>query len=243
MVNFANMFKISPTPAPAPASGDNNNNNNNNPGDNKNLSDPNPPIGADGKIPGTDPTPVNPLDAYKKMYDTANASSDIHAPVFKLDPKVLSEVSATMDFTKNVNPELITKALAGDAKSLLEVMQAVGRNSYSASLEHATTLTETHLGQRADFEGKRVDAGVKKQLTTDALSTTAPNYDHPVVKAELNRVADMFARANPDASPQQIAKAAQKHITELSAALNPAAAKSDGNVDANGMDWSKYLNS
>lgn len=230
---LAQMFKTSPQPTTIDL---------NKPivDDNKALSDPSKTVDADGKIPG-DLTPINPLDAYKKMYDNANASSDIHAPSFKLDPKVLGEVSASMDFTKGVNPELITKALAGDAKSLIEVMQSVGRNSYSASLEHATTLTETHLGQRAAFEGQRVDQGVRKQLTTDALST-APSYDHPVVKAELNRVADMFAKANPDASPQQIAKAAQKHITDLSAALNPATKSNvSDNTDAQGMDWTKYL--
>lgn len=232
---FAKMFKTEPVVTATPTTPTTTI-------ENKGLSAPNPTVGVDGKIPG-EITPVNPLDAYKKMYDNANASSDIHAPSFKLDPKVLGEVSSTMDFTKNINPELVTKALAGDAKSLIEMMQSVGRNAYSASLEHATTLTETHLGQRAAFEGQRVDQGVKKQLTSDALST-APSYEHPVVKAELNRVADMFAKANPDASPQQIAKAAQKHITELSAALNPASKSTvSKDTDENGVDWTKYLSS
>lgn len=192
-----------------------------------------------GKIPGSDGTPVNPLDAYSKMFENANKDSDIHAPSFKLDPKVLGEVSKGMDFTKGLDPTLMEKALAGDAKSLLEVIQNVGRNSYSASLEHATALTETHLGQRAAFENSRVDKGVKQQLTADALSS-APNYDHPVIKLELNRVASQFAAANPDATPQQIAKAAQKYITDLSQALNPVKTQEEI-VKAGETDWTKYL--
>lgn len=205
----------------------------------KGLSAPNPSVGADGKLPDGTGTPVNPLDAYKKMYEDANKSTDLVAPSFKIDPKVLGEVSASMDFTRGVQPELMEKALAGDTTALLGVIQAVGRSAYQASLEHGTALTETHLGQRGEYEGKRVDKGVRDQLTTNALSD-APNYSHPVVKAELNRVASMFAASNPDASPQQIAKAAQEHLQALSAALAPGATAAETSANAP-MDWSKYL--
>jgi hypothetical protein len=204
----------------------------------KGLSDPNPALDKDGKLPGTDQTPINPLDAYKTMYENANKNSDLAAPSFKLDPKTLGDVSKSMDFTKGIDPALMEKALAGDAKSLLAVINASGQAAYSASLEHATALTETHLGQRAEYEGKLLNKGVKTQLTTDALSS-APNYDHPVVKAELNRVASMYSAANPDATPQQVAKAAQKHLQDLSAALSPP--KTQDETAAGEMDWSKYL--
>lgn len=201
-------------------------------GDSPNTTDEN------GKLLEQSGTPVNPLDAYAKMFDNASKSSDIQAPSFKLDPKVLGEVSSSMDFTKSIDPALMEKALAGDTKALLATIQAVGRNAYSASLEHATSLTEKHLSQRAEYETSRVNSGVRQQLTSNELSS-APNYAHPVVKAELNRVATQFSAANPDASPQEVAKAAQKYIADLSAALNPAATptkQTEGEVD-----WTKYL--
>jgi len=186
-------------------------------------------------------TPVNPLDAYSKMFENASKSSSIEAPAFKLDPKVLGEVSTSMDFTKGVQSELMDKALQGHTQALLAVIQSVGRNAYSASLEHATALTETHLGQRAAYETQQLNKGVKQQLTSNALST-APNYNHPVVKAELNRVAAQFASGNPDASPQEIATAAQKYITDLSAALAPASTSKNAQQEE-GIDWEKYLKS
>lgn len=195
---------------------------------------------ATGQIPGTALTPVNPLDAYKKMLDNADKSGTIQAPSFKLDPKVLEDVSKSMDFTKGLDSSLLENALKGDAKSLLQVIQSVGQNSYRASIEHNTALTETHLGQRSAYDNSRVTAGVKTQLTSDALSS-APNYDHPVVKAELNRIAGEFARSNPDASPQQVAKAAQQYINDLNAALTPAKKSSDGSNSEGEFDWSKYL--
>lgn len=228
-MSIMDMFKSSPAP----------DNNSSQPPTEKSLSASPPSTDPSGKIPGSDGIQVNPLDAYKKMFDNADKSSDIQAPSFKLDPKVLGEVSKSMDFTKGIDPSLLEKALGGDAKSLMQVIQSVGQNSYSASLEHATALTETHLGQRAAFEGSRVDKGVKQQLTSNALST-ATNYGHPVVKAELNRVASQYAAANPDASPQQIATAAQKYIADLNSALNPS--KTPEQVTKEGeTDWTKYL--
>ena len=41
--------------------------------------------------------PVNPLDVYKNMFDTSkNAAAEDVAPAFKLDDKVLSEVSGKL---------------------------------------------------------------------------------------------------------------------------------------------------
>ena len=201
----------------------------------------NPPAaGPDGKMPGTDPNNQNPLDVYSKMFDNANNNSDIQAPAFKIDPKVLSEVSGKMDFTKGINGEVLQKATSGDVNALLDIIKTVGQNSYRAAIEHNTALTDTFLTTRGDFEKKSLERGVKSQLTASELSN-APNYNHPVVKAELNRIANQFAAANPDASPQEVAKAAQKYISDLQSALNPEAKK--GSSEEGEMDWSKYLGS
>lgn len=207
------------------------------------LSD-NPKIaGEDGKMPGTSPNMENPLDSYKKMFDNANKDSELQAPSFKIDSKVLNDVSSKMDFTRGINQEVLSKATSGDVSALMDIIKTVGQNAYKASLEHNTALTDTYLNQRGEFDKKSLEKGVKSQLTSEALSN-APNYNHPVVKAELNRIASQFAAANPDSSPQEIAKAAQKYISDLQSALNPSdpSKNSDGSDKPEEMDWSKYLN-
>lgn len=186
----------------------------------------------------------NPLDVYQKMFDNASKNSEIQAPSFSIDPTVLTDVSSKMDFTKGINPELVQKASSGDAAAMMEMIKAVGQNAYRASLEHATKLTDTHLGQRAEFDAKRLAKGVKDQLTSDALSSNV-NTNHPVVKAELNRIAREFAASSEyaDASPQQIASAAQKYLNDLHSAMNPADPSKDKNGDAKPaeIDYMKYI--
>ena len=231
---FKPQTSANPSEAPAPAGS------NPPPAAKTDLSANPPAVGPDGKMPGTDPNNQNPLDVYSKMFDNANNNSDIQAPTFKIDPKVLSEVSGKMDFTKGINGEVLQKATSGDVNALLDIIKTVGQNSYRAAIEHNTALTDTFLNTRGEFEKKSLERGVKSQLTASELSN-APNYNHPVVKAELNRIASQFAAANPDASPQEVAKAAQKYISDLQAALNPETKK--GSPEEGEMDWSKYLGS
>lgn len=234
-MSIMDMFRLSPAPAPAaPNVGTSAQPNNGK----DNLNDSPSSTDSTGKIPGTDPINQNPLDIYQTMFDNAANNSEIQAPTFKIDPKVLGDVSSKMDFTRGINQEVLTKATSGDVSALMDIIKTVGQNAYKASLEHSTSLTDTFLTQRGEFEGKQVAKGVKNQLTFNELSS-APNYSHPVVKVELNRVASQMSAANPDASPQEIAKAAQQYINDLSNALNPKTKKDS--ADSGEFDWSKYL--
>ena len=187
----------------------------------------------------------NPFDEYAKLFKTASENSDIQAPQFSLDPKVIADVAGKMDFTKGINPELIQKANSGDAAAMMQLIQETGRNAYRASLEHATKLTDTHLGQRSEFESKSLKRGVKEQMTSDALTANNTNLNHPVIKAELNRIAKQFA-ASPeyaDASPSEIAKAAHTYLNDLHAAMNPAdpSKTKEGKAKPKEVDYMAYI--
>jgi hypothetical protein len=224
--------------------------NNNQQQDNKmngkdNLSATNPTVDpATGKMPTSKPSDENPLDVYTKLYDNANKATPNEPPSFNLDPKVVADVASKMDFTRGVDPELVQKATNGDAGAMMQLIQEVGRNSYRASLEHVTKLTDTHLGQRAEYDTKKVQSGIKSQLTSDALSSL-PNYNHPVIKAELNRIANQFANSQEyaDATPSQIAEAAKRYLNDIHAAMNPANKTVAQQQEEEGMDWTKYLTS
>lgn len=191
--------------------------------------------------------PENPFDVYTKLFETAATNSDIQAPSFSIDPKVVAEVSGKMDFTKGINPELIQKATNGDAASMIQLIQEVGRNSYRASLEHTTKLTDTHLGQRSEFEGKKLRQGVKQELTMGAFDpATNPQLNHPVVRTELNRIASQFAAANPDATPQEIAGMAKKYFSDIYNVMNPSEGSSGksgkgGKNSDDGFDYFAYI--
>jgi hypothetical protein len=202
------------------------------------LSKSPPTTSPDGKMPGTNSMPENPLDAYAKMFDNAAKNSGVQAPNFSLDPKLVDDVAGKMDFTKDIQPDMMANALKGDVQALLGVIQATSQNAYKAALQHGTALTDTFVKNRSEYDRTQMKSGVRGELTTQALSD-APNFDHPVIRQELIRVAEQFAKANPDASPQEIATSAKQYMTDIASALNPKAPPKK-EIDGE-RDWMKYL--
>lgn len=182
-------------------------------------------------------TPTNPLDAYSKIFEPQQNAPET-PPAFNLDPKVLGEVSGSLDFTKSVQPELLQKALTGDAQSLLQIMNQIGQQAYQSALSHSSSLTDKFVGARSAFDQKQLGTGVKRELTTQALSNI-PNYNHPVVKNQLNMLANQIQAANPEYSPEQIAQTAAKMMQDLAGAINPQS--TEAKDEPKQVDWASYL--
>lgn len=193
----------------------------------------------DGKMPGTDQLPPNPLDLYAKLWETSNEAPEV-APAFNLDPKVLDNVSGTLDFTKAVSPELMQKAIAGDMTALMQVMNHVGQQSYKAALAHSTSLTDKFVDARAAFDLKGVGSKVKSELAANAMASI-PNYSHPAVKAEVTRIAQAMQKQNPDASPDEIATATKAYFVNVYAAINPSASTQEAEGNSAATNWDKYF--
>jgi hypothetical protein len=191
---------------------------------------------------------VNPLDQFNKMWDTSTQGQTEAPPSFSIDDKVLDSVAGQQDFTKGIDPSLIQKAMAGDAQSMMEIMQSIGRNAYRSSLQHSGLLTDKFVSARESHSEKGFSNKVRKELTTTALADT-PNFSHPVVKKQLTMIAQQFASQHPDASPQEIAKMSKDYLQELATAIKPA---SDGDDESNPkgnplsrkgktVDWDKWF--
>ena len=183
--------------------------------------------------------PINPLDAYAKIFENAN-KEDEGPPAFNVDNKVLDEVSGKMNFISQANPELLQKAQSGDTSAIIELIQEVGRNAYKSALHHTTALTDAHLTRRGEFEKATLSKNVKDTLTNEALSSI-PNSNHPVVRAELRRIAENLARQHPDAPASEIARDTQKYFAAVYNAVSPQSpptpVQKAGEID----DWEKFL--
>jgi hypothetical protein len=186
-----------------------------------------------------DPQPINPLDAYAKMFD--NQTNEEGPPSFSIDDNVLNDVSSKLNFMSGVDTSLVQRATQGDAQAMIDLMQAVSQKAYQSALKHSTALTDVHLNRRGEFEKSNVTKNVKDTLTNEALSTI-PNSSHPVVKAELRRIAENLARQNPDAAASEIAKEAQKYFATVYNAISPQTQPEQQQKAGEVQDWESFLN-
>jgi len=189
--------------------------------------------------------PATGIDRFSKMWDDTGSQSDT-PPAFNIDSKILGEVASSQDFMQGIDPELMQKATSGDVQSLMQLMNHVGRNAYSRSLEHTSTLTDKFVGAREAHNAKSMSGNVRKELTTNALSSI-PNFKHPVVQKQLKETADRLQKMHPDASPQEIVSMTTEYFQELMGAMNPDSAnnkdgKTKANAEVRGEDyWDEFF--
>lgn len=183
----------------------------------------------------------DPMAIYSKMFEDAAKVTTEGPPAFNLDSETLSKVSSQMDFMKGVPQDLMERASGGDVKALMELMQHTNRNAYAAALDHGTKLTDTYMGRRSEYDKSAVQSSVKTSLLDQEIASTV-NLKNPLVKQEVARIADTFAKSRPDASPREIVNQAMNYFNELQAAMSPQQESSSTEQTAGQVsDWEKWL--
>jgi hypothetical protein len=143
---------------------------------------------------------------------------------------------------QGVDPGIMQRAEAGDSKAIMQLIEHAGRAAYQNALSHSSTLTNKFTDAREAFNDKSFGGKIKSELTVNALTGTA-NFDHPVVRKELIKVAQDIQRQHPDASPQEVAAKAKEYITALSQAVNPTSATPQGKGTQQSTDWDAFFDS
>ncbi len=183
-------------------------------------------------------TETNPLDAYKSLHDNEGVQEEA-APSFNIDTEALQNISGKLNFIKDVNPELLSKASSGDAQAMITLINVTAQQAYQAALKHTTTLTDEHLSRTAEHRKKEIQSGVRESLIQQEISTV-PNATHPVVQQELARIARDFARRSPEASPAQIKAQAIQYFNDVHNAV--AGPKQPDPKKASEVDdWESFL--
>lgn len=229
MADFWSMFSSKPAAGPAPAQqqqSTGNNQQNNQQSSQQNEPGNRPPNGA--TLPGAnsgnpgDPNNTNtqqqgaksPLDVYSKMFDNKGTTGD-GPPAFVLDPKTLDGIVKDLDFTKGIDPAVMTRATQGDSAALMEIIQGVSRNSYKAAIEHGGVLTDKFVGAREAHSSKGFSGKVRQELVTNQLASNTPSFQHPVVRQQLTEIAQRLQAQNPDATAKEIGDMSVKYLQDL----------------------------
>lgn len=188
--------------------------------------------------------PTSPLDPFKDVWSPAAAQAQsadpFAAPYLQLDETKLTQGLQQVDFTRGLNPELIQKAMSGDAAALMETLNHVSR----ATLHQATRLqaatTESALRTQSDrIKGYIPDAVKTSNLQNQPI--TNPALAHPSVEPMLRVLRGQIAQQNPNMTPQEVAARAENFFTSAAQAVNmhspeaaqrtAAAAKEDAKYD------------
>jgi hypothetical protein len=217
-----------------------------------------PNSGAAPATPGAQPpttpevTPTSQLDNYNTLWQTATTADGKPAPlpvdpltqpVFQLDPAKVAATANQMDFTAGIQPELITKALGGDAQALMDLLNTTARNVASA----VTINSGNMVNQGLLANNQRVKETLPQHIRNTQLMDMTddnPALSHPAVQPLVTALKQMAFQKNPNASPQDVHKQITNYLTGLSTAItesSPQAVQTRQVAAKKETDWEVFL--
>ncbi|WCD44263.1 putative structural protein [Polaromonas phage Tiera] len=173
--------------------------------------------------------PKTGIDKFDGMFDTSGTAPEA-APGFSLDEKQFGEFVGKQDFLADMPQDLQQRIQAGDPAAFMEALQYVGRQSYSKAIQHGGKMTETFVGAREQHSAKGFGSKLKQELTANSFAED-PKFQNPVVKKQLNMIAQNISNKNPNLTPSEVKAQAVEYMTEMSKIFNPAE-ESSGNARA-----------
>lgn len=148
-------------------------------------------------------------DVFKLAQDNASkAANPLEQPLFELDPAKFKERVGQMDFAAGLAPEMVQKAMGGDAQAFMEVLNAVGRKSYAEAVQIGTRLTEAGVNQRVQQLQSVLPTTLRSEQVRSHLAGSEQSAAllHPSVAPVLQQVQQQFESAYPQASAADISK-------------------------------------
>ena len=196
--------------------------------------------------------PVSPLDEFSKLWQPVTgadgkpivpAGNTLADPIFNFDPKAVRDSAAKMDFASAISPELVTKALSGDAASF----SAAINQAIQQAVMGITLNTGSLINQAVSANNDRVTASLPTQIKRVQLGDITndnPVLSHPAVQPLVETLKRAAFEKDPRANPAEVAQSINNYLLGLSTALvetTPAAQAAKTKVAAGEQDWSSFL--
>lgn len=178
--------------------------------------------GSPANQPAPNP-PQSPLDDFLRLIDTKkqvdpNAKEPVSLDI-SLPAEDLKKIADGIDFTKVISQEDMEGLTTGDSNAILNALQAVSRETYQTALQHFAALSNQNLNTRMEALPEVFNERISSALTKQTIDSSLMDNTHPLVKREVERIAQTLKQANPAATASEIATASKQYITELAKGL------------------------
>lgn len=194
----------------------------------------------------------SPLDAFTDVFkidpNKQPAADPLKDPLFSVDPQKLSAAVSKMDFTRAIKPELVQKALGGDAAAFSAAINQATQTAYMAVTQMMTGLMETAFSKN----NGRFESTLSGRFRDFQISNSRPDnkvLQHPAAQPMLSALKSHIATQFPDLGPPEVTKRAEEYFLAMSKEMQTLDKDNADNAAASGAskgtgaetDWTKYL--
>lgn len=209
-------------------------------------------------VPSVNPSqqvtaPVSPLDKFADLWQTKTTSDGkpvpipadpLKQPVFNFDPVKIQATADQMDFTGGINPELVAKALGGDAAAFAEAINTAIRTAVVGMTINSGNLINTALVSNNDKFASQLPTHLKKHQLLESAGSDNPVFNHPNVQPLVQSLKQMALAKDPNASVADIEAQIAGYLTGLSEAVldsDPTRVSQRKATAPKEQNWSLFL--
>lgn len=200
--------------------------------------------------------PSSPLDAFKGLWETpvdaegkpiAPPVDPLAAPIFNFDPAKVTEQAKALDFTKGINPELVSGLVQNgqlNTDNLLKLINEVSQTAFAAATLNTGNLVTTAVQKNNTALKTALPSQIRGVQLADTPIGDNPVLSHPAVAPLVHALRTAQFTKNPNANPADVNKSVMDYLGGLAEALQattPAATEKREAVTRGQTNWGNYF--
>lgn len=192
------------------------------------LSPNNQQVPPQVQTPKEPETAASRMDKFTEMWQTrkndkgepvAPAADPLRQPIFNFDATKIQASADQMDFTDGVDPELVTKALGGDAVAFSDVINQAIRSAVVGMTLNSGNLINTALASNNERITSQLPTHIKKHQLQESSPDDNPVFNHPAAQPLVQTLKQIALAKDPNAKVSDINAQISQFLTGLSEAV------------------------
>jgi hypothetical protein len=191
------------------------------------------------------------LDNFKDLFkvqtdDKGNPQvpvDPLSGPLLTVDPQKLKEAASKLNFTGNIAPEQLQKAMSGqDPQAFMDVLNSVAQGAFLQAMQVNAGVVETAFQKHTS----RIETALPDRIRNIQVRNAAPKHaalSHPAAAPMVEALKGQIARANPHLSPEKVAEHAENYFIAFASDVT-AGNQQQSNGNKSGpqeTDWAALL--
>lgn len=212
---------------------------------------PSPATGVPAAVPPAAPPAPSGIEDLGSLFASPAAapaspagSPAVPASFFSVTGDQLDAGLSKFNFSSTVDPELASKALAGDAASLNQLIDSATRSAISTAVKGSMKLTEEAVNKQFEnFMNEKLPEYMQKSRVTETVKENGV-FANPAMKPFVDTYIDALATKYPQATQTQLREHTEKHfkaMQDLMTGGKPGSGTPAANDSGAAVDWDSFI--
>lgn len=179
----------------------------------------------------------SPIDMLAELMQTPKQQSGAQSDYFNVKPEELQQITSAAQFNQGIDPEMLSKAQAGDVKSLMSVQEQMMRNMMGQMLQMTVGITKHGVEHGSSQLRDSLPKDIARRNASESLLAK-----NPMAKPFADMIIPNLQSKNPHWSPEQLAGEANKMLEQFMQYGQSQQQTEQSNQTQMGNDWESFFN-